>query len=100
MYYRIDKFAVPAHSRTKFLERVETTNVFLRNQDGYVRDHILEQEAPHGSNIITIMEWQNSDVVKRVSADVKAMYAEVGFDPHTFMQQLGVVGEFGMYEPV
>lgn len=38
--------------------------------------------------------------MKRVSAEVKAMYAQIGFDPHAFMQQLGVVGEFAQYEPI
>lgn len=99
MYYRIDKFAVPAGSRDEFLERVYATHRFLREQDGFVRDHLLQQQTPDGINVITIAEWQNADVAKIVGDAVKRHYEATGFDVHEFIQRLGVTAEFGAYEP-
>lgn len=99
MYYRIDKFAVPAESRAEFLERVYATHRFLREQNGFVRDHLLQQQTPKGVNIITIAEWQNADVAKSVGEAMKRHYEAIGFNVRDFIERLGVTAEFGAYEP-
>ena len=97
-FYRIDRFVVPASGRTEFLDRVTTTHELLRNQDGFVRDLIVEQQSgPSEFNIVTLVEWTDQSVVEHVSAAVAKLHAAIGFDPHEMIGRLGIRADIAGY---
>lgn len=96
--YRVDKFIVPANGRDEFLERVRATHMLLRQQDGFLRDAILEQHSGPGEfNIVTVVEWSSAAIVDRVAAKVAAMHKQIGFDHHEMMARLGIKADMGNY---
>jgi len=98
-FYRVDKFAVPAAGREEFLQRVAATHALLREQDGFVRDIILEQQSGPGEfNFVTLVEWETPDVVGRATAAVAKLHAETGFDRHEMMSRLGIRADIANYK--
>ena len=97
--YRVDKFAVPAHGREEFLDRVAKTHAVLRSQEGFVQDFILEQQSGPGEfNFVTFVEWANADIVERVSAAVTKMYAEIDFSPKELISRLEIKADIANYK--
>ncbi|MCX5495203.1 antibiotic biosynthesis monooxygenase [Kaistia dalseonensis] len=96
--YRVDKFVVPAGLRDAFIERIEQTHAVLRQQEGFVRDYILEQESGPGEfNIVTLVEWASADAIGKVTAAVLKRHAEIGFDRQAFLAQPGVKADIASY---
>ena len=57
--YRVDKL-VPAAGRDEFLKRVASTHALLRQQEGFVRDLVMEQQSGPGAfNFSTSSLWSN-----------------------------------------
>jgi heme-degrading monooxygenase HmoA len=99
--YRIDKFAVPAHARTEFLERVRQTHELLRTQTGFLQDFVLEQSsAPGEFNFVTIVEWENEDVVEYVKPAVQALHRQNNFNPQEMLARLGIKADIANYKHV
>ncbi len=99
--YRVDKFIVPAKSRTEFLERVRATHAILAQQPGFVRDLLLEQVAGPGEfNLVTLAEWENEEVVEQAKAAVQAMHLATGFDSHAAMKRMGVRPDIAYYQSI
>lgn len=96
--YRVDRFVVPEAARDEFLGRVRQTHMLLRRQEGFVRDFILERSAEAaGHEIVTMVEWDNEEVVARVRAAVQAMQKEAGFEPKTLFARLGIKAEIATF---
>jgi heme-degrading monooxygenase HmoA len=99
--YRVDKFVVPSRAREEFLSRVRDTHKVLRAQPGFLRDLLLEETAgPDHFNVVTIVEWDGPDSVKRAKAAVTAMHKERGFNPRETMERLGIRADIGTYKRV
>jgi hypothetical protein len=100
-FYRVDKFAVPAEGRAAFLEKVAQTHALLRQQQGFVRDLIMEQESGPGTfNFVTLVEWSAPEVVEHVAPAVAALHKSMGFNPAEFMQKLGIKADIANYRRV
>ncbi|HEV7368313.1 antibiotic biosynthesis monooxygenase [Arenibaculum sp.] len=96
--YRVDKFIVPAQGRDEFLDKVARTHAVLRNQEGFVRDYILEQQSGPGEfNMVTFVEWTGQDAIERASAAVAKLHAEIGFDRREMMTRLGIRADIANY---
>ena len=96
--YRVDKFCVPAEGRSEFLARVAATHGFLRKQEGFVRDLIMEQQSGPGVfNFVTLVEWAGPEVVERVSAAVAELHKQTGFDRHEMIARLGIKADIANY---
>ncbi len=61
---------------------------------------IEQQSGPGEFNFVTLVEWTDSGVVERVSAEVAKLYAEIGFDPHVMMSRLGIRADIANYRKV
>ncbi|GGJ41351.1 antibiotic biosynthesis monooxygenase [Deinococcus roseus] len=100
--FKIDQFTVPAPSRTEFLQRVSQTLEVLRAQRGFVQDFLLEHqtENPASSTIITIVEWENPEVMPAARAAVQAFHQNIGLDATTLYDRLGIKADLKNYQQV
>lgn len=99
--YRLDRFIVPAAARDAFLEKVTATHRVLRQQPGFVRDHLLEQpNGPDETIIVTLAEWSDAEATAPARAAVAEMHRALRFSPQAFMAELGIRAEIGTYRPV
>ena len=97
-FFRIDKFMVPAASRARFVERLNRTHRALDSAEGCEQNLILEQvEGPGRFNIVTFVKWRNESCYQKAREAAKQRQSESGFDPATFMEELGVVADLGNY---
>ena len=53
--------------------------------------------GPGEFNVVTIVEWVNTQAIVAATAVMQKKYAEEGFDPSAFMQTLGVRADLGLY---
>ena len=98
-HYRVDKFVVPSAARTEFLDRVAATHATLREQQGFIKDVILEQASGPGAfNFVTMVEWESVDAVERASKAVAEMHARTGFDRHEMIARLGIEADIANYQ--
>ncbi len=96
--YRVDKFAVPAAGRDEFLKRVASTHALLRQQAGFVRDLLMEQQSGPGVfNFVTLVEWTGPEVVERVAAAVAELHRQTGFEREEMMTRLGIKADIANY---
>lgn len=99
--YRIDKFVVPNTARHEFLDAVQMTHDLLRTQSGFLQDFLLEQPLDDDHfNLMTVVEWENSDAVKNARTAVQSMQAERNFNPRDLMARLGITAELGNYTTI
>jgi len=99
--YRLDRFVVPVTARDAFLEKVTATHRVLRQQPGFIRDHLLEQpNGPDETIIVTLAEWSDAAATAPARAAVAEMHRALRFSPHAFMAELGIRAEMGTYRPV
>lgn len=95
---RVDGFIVPATARAQFLERLMTIKSFLSSQPGCLYNRVAESNAGDGATrMITIVEWQDQTVFERAKSEAAAFYAQSGFSPATFMEQMGIKPDFAVY---
>jgi len=96
--FRIDKFAVPADVLPAFIEQVHQTQETLGALPGCQQNLVLTQTGGPGEfNVVTIVEWVNTQAIVAATAVMQKKYAEEGFDPSAFMQTLGVRADLGLY---
>lgn len=96
--HRINKFVVPPASRAAFLDLMAKTHAVVRQQDGFVRDQILEQESGPGEfNFVLSMEFSGAEVVGRVAAAVAEMDRLDGTDRAAEMARLQVKTDMGIF---
>lgn len=99
--YRIDKFGVPQAARAEFLQRVEETHAILQGCEGFVRDEIFEQcEGNEPFNLITYVEWTGMEAVEAARRTIQATHKQAGFDPRSFMAELGITMDLGLYRSI
>lgn len=96
--FRIDKFAVPADALPAFLEQVHRVRQTLGALPGCQQNLVLTQTGGPGEfNVVTIVEWVNTQAIVAATAVMQKKYAAEGFDPSAFMQTLGVRADLGLY---
>ena len=96
--FRVDGFIVPASARTQFVERLMIIKSFLSSQPGCLYNRIAEGDAGDGATrMITIVEWQNQAVFESAKSKAVAFYAQSGFSPAKFMEQMGIKPDFAIY---
>lgn len=96
--FRVDRFVVPAEALPAFMERLRFTQQTLDTVPGCKQNLVLKQEGGPGEfNIITLVEWSDAEAITAAKATMQAKYAEDGFDPVAFMQQLSVQADMGVY---
>jgi heme-degrading monooxygenase HmoA len=96
--YRIDKFKVPRPAHAEFMERVRDTHSFLRTLRGFVRDAIFEQSVNSDLfHVISLVEWQNAEVIESAKAAVAARFEADGFNPQEVRHRLGIEADIGTY---
>lgn len=99
---RLDTFRnVPEDRRDELIARISMTHSVLRRQAGFMRDQLLESRAPDGTTtVVTIAEWASADAIPAAAAAVRELHARERFDPHEFLQRLGIDAEFGRFRPL
>ncbi|MEE3852216.1 antibiotic biosynthesis monooxygenase [Gordonia sp. LSe1-13] len=96
--HRIDKFAVPERSRDEFLRQVHHTHAILGAQPGILRNDVLTLIGGDSTfNVVTVVSWESADALRNAGRAVAADVADTGFDRDTFLERLGVTGDFGTY---
>lgn len=96
--YRIDRFDVPTKALRAFMERVHIIQRLLDGRPGCRQNLVLTRMSDHGEfNVMTVVEWQDTDAMASARAYIKATYAKEGFEPAAFMDSLGVRAELGLY---
>lgn len=99
--YRIDKFAVPAESMDRFMDRVEFTRRALAALPGCGQNLVLRQTGGPGRfNVVTIVEWASEEAIASAHAVMQRHYAEEGFDPAAFIRSLDVEADLALYQAV
>jgi heme-degrading monooxygenase HmoA len=103
MIYRVGMFTVPEKARREFERRSFEAIALLRTQPGFVNDQWLDRiEGDSEITIITIAAWQDEASVAAAGEAIKAMHAEVGFDPKAFAAEQGIRrrdATYRMHEP-
>lgn len=96
--YRIDRFNVPSHTFTAFMERIHLTQRLLDKQPGCRQNLVLTQPDLAGEfNVITLVEWSDEASLAAAKTMMQQRYAEERFDPVAFMHRLGVQADLGVY---
>jgi heme-degrading monooxygenase HmoA len=96
--YRVDKFTVPEGARAELLERILATHRVLKQQPGFLRDYLLEQQAgPDEVHIVTLAEWTSQAALEQARHAVQALHAQLGFKPQELFQRLGIRADLGHY---
>lgn len=99
--YRIDRFNVAAHALFAFMERLRLTQHLLDQLPGCRQNLVLTQPDLAGEyNLMTVVEWSSEAHMAAAKAAMQARYAQEGFDPGAFIQELGVKADMGTYRPV
>ena len=97
--YRVNKFAVPAEARDEFVGLLERTHAVMRQQDGFVRDLILEQKSGPGVfNLVTLIEFAGPNAVERITAAIADDDKAAGIDRREIATRLGVRSDIGNYK--
>jgi heme-degrading monooxygenase HmoA len=96
--YRLDRFVVPAAAMERFMARVRVIDQAVSVMDGCRQNLVLTQQAGNGDyHVATLVEWENPAAVAAAKAAMAQRYAQEGFEPAAFMQQIGVRAEMGNY---
>lgn len=96
--FRIDKFVVPTDALSAFIEQVQRTQQTLGVLPGCRQNLVMTQTGGPGEfNVVTLVEWVNTQAIAAATAAMQKKYAEEGFDPSAFMQTLGVRADLGLY---
>ncbi|WP_066702733.1 antibiotic biosynthesis monooxygenase [Curvibacter delicatus] len=96
--FRVDKFVVPADALPAFIEQVRRTQQALGVLPGCRQNLVLTQTGGPGEfNVVTLVEWANTQAIAAATAAMQQKYAEEGFDPSAFMRGLGVRADLGLY---
>lgn len=94
----IDRFIVPTNSKQEFIERMNINRAFIKTLPGFIKDTAYESEEEQGHFIlITIAEWESQTALQAAKKAVQEAYKNEGFNPPTFMNNLGVVMERGLF---
>lgn len=99
--YKVDKFVVPSSAKEAFLNKVHETHNRLKEQPGFVRDFILEKsEGPGEFNLVTLVEWENSEAIEKAKQVIKEGNRKSGFDPQEFQKSLGITSDIADYRKI
>lgn len=100
VFYRIDKFAVPASARDEFLMNMVCMHTLLQAQEGFIGHTVLEQVAGPGEfNFVTIAEWENAEMFERMRVAVAAQ-TTAKIDQQDMFERLGIRADIAGYKPV
>lgn len=98
--FRIDRFYVPEGAEEAFMRRVQRIQSLIDPLPGCRQNLVLTQSREEGRlRVMTVVEWENAAAMDAARAYVQRQYAQEGFDPPAFMQELGVEAELGLYAP-
>jgi len=101
VFYRIDKFAVPAPARDEFLMHMVCTHALLQAQEGFTGHSVLEQVAGPGEfNFVTIAEWENAEAFEQAQAAIATAQATANLSPQEMFERLGIRADIAGYKPV
>ena len=97
--YKVDRFTVPAAAMTAFTARLEQISHALADQPGCLRSLVLvEQGAMSGAQeVVTVVHWESEASFAAARVKLQLHYAAEGFDPPTFMRELGVNASMGVF---
>ena len=94
----IDKFFVPKNSIEEFNQRMNYNRNFIKGLPGFIEDKVYEQEDEEGNlNIITIAVWASQHHIDDAKNAVQSEYKRIGFNMPTFIGQLNIKHERGLY---
>ncbi|MGE0453491.1 MAG: antibiotic biosynthesis monooxygenase [Vicinamibacteria bacterium] len=99
--FRIDKFAVPAAARARFLEVVSQTHRVLGAVEGCLQNLVLERVSGAGRfNLVTVVEWDSAEALENARQAVAKRHHEMGVNPRELIAELGIEADFGNYTKV
>lgn len=94
----IDKFFVPAASRSSFAERTRINRDLLKTLPGLIRQDAYEYTDKEGNLVcVTIAEWENKDAIEKAKEAVQAEYKKEGVDMPEMLKRLNITLERGIY---
>ena len=81
-----------------FMARVHRIDRDLSAMHGCKQNLVLTQTGGPGEfNVVTIVEWASTQAMAEARATMQARYAEEGFEPEAFMQEIGVRADLALY---
>ena len=97
----IDKITVPVKAVFKYSEKSVYIRNILRQQAGFVKYEIFQQEDEGGNlTIITIATWKNQQHLDRAKSVIKEEMKKIGLNMPEFLKQEGITMERGIYYSV
>ena len=96
--YRVNKFTVPMEARATFLDILESTLALMREQAGFVRSLLLEQQAaPDLVQVVAVHEFTSDNAARHTLTAIADADREAGFDRPKVVAGLGIKVEMGNY---
>jgi heme-degrading monooxygenase HmoA len=97
--YKVDRFTVPAAAMIAFTARLEQISHTLADQPGCLQSLILVEQGAIGGNqeVVTVVHWESEATFAAARVKLQMRYAAEGFNPPTFMRELGVNASMGVF---
>ena len=87
----IDKFHVPRDAKAEFVSRMRSNINFIKTLNGFVKNEVYWRIDENGDLIfMTIVVWENAEVLKAAKKIVQDEYKRIGFNPAEFFQKLNI----------
>ncbi|SEH86486.1 hypothetical protein SAMN02927937_01841 [Paenimyroides aquimaris] len=97
----IDKITVPVRAVSEYSEKSVYIRNILRQQAGFVKYEIFQQEDEGGNlTIITIATWKNQQHLDRAKSIIQEEMKKTGLNIPEFLKQHGISMERGIYYSV
>lgn len=97
----IDKIIVPVKAASAYHEKSVYIRNILRQQPGFVKYEIFQQEDVDGNlTIITIATWKNQQHLDLAKSVIQEEMRKTGLDMPEFLKQQGIAMERSIYYPV
>lgn len=96
--FRIDSFSVPERARAEFEAAMQRNMAFIATLPGF-RGHVVFDKVagPGRFDVVTIAAWESDAALAAAGAQVRAYYAQIGFDPQKMISEWGATGELASF---
>ncbi|MBB5191655.1 hypothetical protein HNQ50_002385 [Silvimonas terrae] len=96
--FRVDQFVVPNAVLPAFMKQVRRIDALLHEMPGCEQNLVLTRaHDADTTRVLTLVQWQSQTAMVVARDFVQQIYAAEGFAPPAFIQQLGVVADFGVF---
>jgi heme-degrading monooxygenase HmoA len=93
----IDKLTVPVNSKEAFIIRMNTNREMIKNQPGFIKDEVFEQDNGSELIFITIAIWSDQESLNNAREMVTKEYTRTGFDMKEFCREFNIHIDRGIF---